>query len=382
MHQTRKAVRRFDSQLLTLSSSFTSHETVSAICGDIHQTMAPTHPSPPREHAKCFAKPAQPPRQARLVLTEQSLCLKLPPVIPPPRSPAPNAVRRIIHTPFFSTTDPSLISFVRFPYDIRRQIYTYLLCSSSSIQYNMCVPMQRLIMTVHHRRNHPYERHGLFPSILECCRLTNEEGTPILYGHNEFKIMCCGDLGAHWQACNSWPLAENSMKQMTRLNMGYYSKNRLPRLDFSSPRYYCNFFPALRVARITMTLGASEWEEFLTDYVDCLKSIPTMEFRLDMLRDDLHIMWRKHGRRDEDGKAVIKDFQGLCLRPYQQVCDKLTNMVRKKETWHWYNRSDDYGPYVEMRVLWEDSTVEFPPRLVFGHDYTMNGGCLDSGSDI
>jgi hypothetical protein len=82
------------------------------------------------------------------------------------RTPAPNAVRRIANTPTFSTTDASLTTFLRFPPEIRLQIYRLLLIADDRIRYHVCVRKMCFLVPPELRGKKEY-RHGLFPAILE-----------------------------------------------------------------------------------------------------------------------------------------------------------------------------------------------------------------------
>lgn len=123
-------------------------------------------------------------RQSSLVLTPQSLGYWAD-APPQRRTQAPNAIKRITHAPFFSTVNRQLTSLLRLPYNVRLQIYLYLL-RCGEMQYQVCLDTSRLVIASEtgDRLPYPYLRHGLFPSILETCRLVNAEASPILYASN------------------------------------------------------------------------------------------------------------------------------------------------------------------------------------------------------
>lgn len=316
---------------------------------------------PSREHAKCFTKPAQRLRQSRLVFTPQSLSFERPLVFQPPRSPIPQSLRRSTHTPFFSTADRSLTSFLRLPYDIRLQIYRYLLCYSGIIQYELCVTTRRLI-SIHqlYHDERPYKRHGLFPALLECCRLLNEEASPILYGHNEFKVARCGSDMDQWLTIrNSWPMAESNKKRITRLNMDwrYFTASK----NYDALRhYFCDGFQTLRVTKLTLTATPSEWESFLSEYADCLQRVVTIEFLVYIPDRCLKALWNKH-QRATDGKEGAIKLEELCCQLYQRVSARFTKQPGKKATWNAYDLGSEHIAIVAISLLLDDSRTECLP---------------------
>jgi hypothetical protein len=157
-----------------------------------------------------------------------SISKPTPPPIKHHRTPLPHAVRRIANTSTFSTTDPSLTTFCRFPPEIRIQIYRLLLKYDGQIRYAACL-IKKCIIRADFGRTRYRARHGLFPSILECCWLINREGTAVLYGENYFETSCyiseipvfdipCPNVLAITKMRFGWyDLGDNNLKQMDLL---------------------------------------------------------------------------------------------------------------------------------------------------------------------
>jgi hypothetical protein len=180
------------------------------------------------------------------------------------RTPLPHAVRRIANTPTFSTTDPSLTTFCRFPPEIRIQIYRLLLKYDRQIGYAACLIKKCIIRADFGRRQYR-ARHGLFPSILECCWLINREGTAVLYGENYFENSCyisplpvfdipCPNVLAITKMRFSWYLGDNNLEKMDLL-------------------------PSLAEVRIDVwDIGAFEWQIFLSQISERVRSMRKVIF--------------------------------------------------------------------------------------------------------
>ncbi|KAF1965973.1 hypothetical protein BU23DRAFT_335940 [Bimuria novae-zelandiae CBS 107.79] len=153
-------------------------------------------------------------------------------------TPAPNTVRRIANTPTYSTNDSTLSSFLRLPPELRIKVYNLLLISEKYIQHGICPSTLRFIFRefnrYHYPHNHlrPWIRHGLFPSILRCCKLIYQEGTSILYGENDFFVEDYGHfhlpVNIHGSISRSpynnplvgsWYLSKRNLALITKLHL-------------------------------------------------------------------------------------------------------------------------------------------------------------------
>jgi hypothetical protein len=166
------------------------------------------------------------------------------------RTPLPHAVRRIANTPTFNTTDPSLTTFCRFPPEIRIQIYRLLLKYDRQIGYAACLIKKYIIRADFGRRQYR-ARHGLFPSILECCWLINREGTAVLYGENYFKNSC------YISPLPVFDIPCPNVLAITKMRFGWYLGDKnLEKMDL---------LPSLAEVRIDVgDIGAFEWQVFLS----------------------------------------------------------------------------------------------------------------------
>lgn len=105
---------------------------------------------------------------------------------------------------------------------------------------------------------------------------------------------------------------------------------------------------------MSLVLSPSDWERFLEDGADCLKKIPKVNFKIFVPLSYCVEVWRKHSRLGEDGRRKIIDIDGLCLKLYQPATKRLSEKLGKRITWSSHDQSDDYGPHVELGLLWED----------------------------
>jgi hypothetical protein len=261
------------------------------------------------------------------------------------------------HEAFFSTADPSLTSFLRFPYDIRLQIYGYLLCGP--ISYSLCLRTRRIVMladSCQRRIGYCYARHGLFPAILECCRLIHDEATPILYGSNLFSADCQVVHRGWTYAMNSWPMSERNLQLITKLEMcwpGHDDEGGEP--SPATLLQLSRLFPALRTASITMTLTPTEFETFLSSYADVLAAVPALDFRIGVPHEYAFAVWQKHAEVGEDGPRRVDDLSKRCLELYRPTTEKLSGRFNRRVTWRGQDRSLSYGwAYVGVGMWWED----------------------------
>lgn len=159
-------------------------------------------------------------------LTSKNGLLNIGPILQQRRSRAPHVVTRISNSPVYtSPTLPHLTSFVRFPVEIRLQIYRYLMVFNGNIQYEFCIRTQRLLERHYcSSQKVAWTRYVIFPAILETCRQFNQEGSAILYGENTFR------LTKHHQqkvwltglrTTNSWTIGHINMKCITSVQISH-----------------------------------------------------------------------------------------------------------------------------------------------------------------
>jgi hypothetical protein len=175
------------------------------------------------------------------------------------RTPLPHAVRRIANTPTFSTTDPSLTTFCRFPPEIRIQIYRLLLKYDGQIRYGVCL-IKKCIILRHFRSAHFRARHGLFPSILECSRLINRDGTAVLYGENYFDNCCF--------------ISRSPARDISCPNVLAITKMRFGWLLNGDTFELMDLLHGLAEVRIDLwDIGPNDWQLFLRDLSERVRSM-------------------------------------------------------------------------------------------------------------
>ncbi|KAH6874395.1 hypothetical protein B0T10DRAFT_205954 [Thelonectria olida] len=301
-------------------------------------------------HAACFTKPRPKNtlRQTRIVLTPR-LGFERPPRPVASRTPAPNVIARITHTPFFSTTESQLTSFFRLPYDIRLQLYRYLV-SGVHVQYSVCVATSRLVQYRQHCRSmrdgYPYARHELYPAILECSRLCHEEGIPVLYRENIFQTAwCSGRSNSHcWEVVNSWSLPRRHLKYISNLEMAIWRDAALSEDGITLSRQP-DLFPALKRLTLKVRLSALQWGELLDFSAEILRSLHTIRFRLDVSTEEAEAIWHGNELDKEvvDGQWETRNADVLCYRLYEPALRKHGWLGKTNVNWTFYDLSDSYG---------------------------------------
>lgn len=310
-------------------------------------------------HQFCYAKPKKrggPWRQAKLSWTGQGLGIHVPPEPPPRRSPVPNAVKRMRHEPFFSTSEKSLTCLLRLPYDVRLPILLYLL-RCSGVRYQLCIATNRILMIDHTAQRYPYVRHGMFPSILQTCSVLHEEGARILYGENSFKLSECAmrHKDGWYQVLNSWPAPEQHTRLATGLGMTFW---RGPFEELSAPILMEPFvrFPALRHVCIEFNGSLAKWEEFMASYADVLGAISKVDLTIYCEGRELIETWRRQEsmRRpgsDPDGPwagdLVGEAVLGLYKPPLESRSEQLNKRLVE---WTFEDLTDEYGVAAKLSV--------------------------------
>lgn len=300
-----------------------------------------------RQHLKrCTVTHRCKPTQAILHSRNGLLSFCWPSKPPHPRTPAPHAVRRIANEPAFSTNDPNLTSFLRFPAEIRMQIYRLLLLYHDlrSIEYHICLITRRLVLPRRMRKPYyPWMRHGIFPAILECCRTIEQEASEVLYGENRFSLGCSAmDGSSHWEAVHSWPLGSNCFRHITQLQAEDQWLKDPPRVE------HLALFPQLKSLVISECMSGKQWKELLLRYEDVLQRIPRIEFRITVAHIQVQdILSRSRGVL-QDGLWVFPGAELECKNAYLLSLDNHKELVNERiAQWEFRNHNDDYG------ILWE-----------------------------
>lgn len=308
-----------------------------------------------RIHPECYNKPKKrdaPYQQSFLVLTPQGLHFELPRPPPPYRTPAPNIVKRMTRAPVFSSTDKSLASLLRLPYDIRLQILRYLL-RCGGVQYELCLDTSRLILFNHYGcQPYPYERHGIFPSILETCRLMYDEGSAVLYGENRFKLSRCSLTreNRRWLIFNSWPMAERNTRLVTQVYLGSWGH---PTADDRAKILANPFvvFPAVRHVSVHLNFSVLNWGVFMNEYSGIIARIGSFEIQLYLFPSEVlqaSNLWKE---RDDNWKWTKKNLEDIFLSLYRLPvagpCKRLSN---RRVDWTLYDLSDENSTEVLIRI--------------------------------
>jgi hypothetical protein len=293
----------------------TSYNPTSLIPGGLEHSSSPTTHSlnlkmidKCKHHAHCGRPAPRRLRQRKLVITDGILCLDSRALYKPRRKPAGKAVRNIANTATFSTTDPSLTSFLRFPPEVRIQIYGYLLLSHQNIQYGICPVTQCLVWRKSIWRR--WIRHGLFPAILECCRTINEEGSAILYLQNSFMVeyfrRSCPVVAV-------WSPARANLFSITRLRLVYMRDECLQ--DLRTPETL-DLFPALQEVKIWLqNVLVGEWTTFLGETSVRLQRLKKFMLQIHVSDNPTIVIWNQWpGPLITDEERCLRAYQGPFLK--------------------------------------------------------------------
>lgn len=263
------------------------------------------------------------------------------------RTPAPHAVRRIANmpTPGTRTSNPSLTTFLRFPTEIRLEIYRLLLRYDGVIQHDICPVTLHLVArdSIYSRRSSAvtttWIRHGLFPSILECCRLINREGSAVLYGENWFWI---GQCPSGVPVPQTWALARRNVDSITMLSLAYNSCDDLfassqdPKLLMAE----LDPFPQIKQLKIHLNdFSIDKWDAFLELVAARLK-----EMRSFML--EINISQRAGTPICESStRAALEcSIKEVCLRAYEPTLKKHEDIWTGRQVrWEFDECTCDYA---------------------------------------
>jgi hypothetical protein len=160
------------------------------------------------------------------------------------------------------------------------------------------------------KQDHPWARHGLFPAILECSRLVNQEGSKVLYGENQF-LLGCSNKGA----VNSWPLGKGCLEHISQLDAFYSPLSDTPVAE------QLVLFQRLSSFAMETKMSRKQWEAFLQQAGPLLVGISKMRFRIWLTADHMRDIIRLKRHRPEEGVwgnlAVELECKKAYLLPLQ-----------------------------------------------------------------
>jgi hypothetical protein len=292
----------------------------------------PTHRHPNYSQPPYYYRP----RQTKLIVQNGFLSIQPLNLLPHHRTPAPHAVRRIANEAIFITNDASLTSLLRFPAEIRLVIYRLLLIYEGTIEYHIC-PIEKKLLTSSSRDNpkYPWQRHSLFPAILECCRIVHNEGTNVLYGENKFRANC-HRLVWDYPAVQSRPLSNTAFESITNLVISLRFFPDLP----SSLALFTN----LQHLKVMYQGLLPEWESHLNELLPCLRSIPAIIIEITM--GDVEIFKQLYSANK---KPIPQAAAESVYRPPFEEKRKLWE--GRKVKWEFKDNSDHYGIWWILYVL-------------------------------
>lgn len=274
-------------------------------------------------HIHCARDIIKKPLWRQLTLSNHTGVISLSPAPskePYPRTPASNQVRRMTRGPIISSIDPSRTTFLRFPPEIRIRIYRLLLQCDGIIQFSLCPVYLRLIYRQSHLGNwiRKQVRHGLFPSVLECCKTIHEEGTPVLYGDNWFGVE--GQCLSKMPPKRTWAMKPHNLHNITALRVSHYS----------SHENHCNatIFPQLHLLPNLQTIRTSlpdpspnQLRDFLIEATPYLAHIRHVTLEINIYHTTTDIFRQSHDQVD------LNDYKLLCATGYN------LGVLEGTETW-------------------------------------------------
>ena len=209
----------------------------------------------------------------------------------------------------------------------------------------------RLLLYDHNTRGHyPFLQHRLYPAILECCQMCNEEGAPFLYGENAFTTAWCRGRPNHggWRVLNSWPTSRRSLCRISKLAFSIYQEPTQSEDSFALSQK-STLFPNLKHIKLDIRLSVLQWEAFLDLHADLLKTLQKIEFRVtvDMkeAREPNEDFQSAEGRlvRDEyDCRWEVRNADVMSLQLYEPALQKHGRLGKKIEK-EFRDLSSSYG---------------------------------------
>lgn len=248
-------------------------------------------------------------------------------------TPVPHAVRPMTNMSTVSTNDSRLTTFLRFPPEIRIRIYRLLLKYDGIIRYGICPANLHLAwQRSGFGRKCPRIRHGLFPSILQCCRLLNREGSAVLYGENWFRLGTSSDT-----ILTTWNPGRHSLDSITMLSLGYNWRD-----SCAQDRRWLDtweLLPSIKEVRIHLyDLSAGEWENFLREASDKLTGV-----RKAMLT--IYVSGRAGTMICENLKLCSQNtIQDMCLQTYHPPFRRQRSIWNNRNVrWEFEECEDEYA---------------------------------------
>ncbi|KAH8896416.1 hypothetical protein GQ53DRAFT_15362 [Thozetella sp. PMI_491] len=269
-----------------------------------------------------------------------------------PRTPAPHTVRRIANEPVWTSNEPHLTSFLRFPAELRLLIYRLLLVYDGSVEYRIC-PVTKQILNVNvrsYKRHYPWTRHGLFPAILECCRLIYTEGASVLYGVNKFMVCDCWNWGC--PVVRSWPFSQSNFEWVSDMTIEMTHTSSL--LASLSTR----LAPFLGLRKLTLRYRNLNkgWSSSLAVLSSCLLPAAIAVVEFDIGIEDSYKIYHKlnsMGPRFKSYRAIAGFLVQSMLAAANRVPfeERQLNWGERRLRWRFIDKSDHWGPVWTLRVF-------------------------------
>jgi hypothetical protein len=190
-------------------------------------------------------------------------------------------------------------SFLDLPPEVRIQIYRLLLSRDSTIDFEIYLNCRAIIA----RRA---EQHWIYPAILACCRLTNNEGTPILYGENMFEAV--NEIEevqkAPWNYLPIWRISE--------VNIGRIARIRLDTFDLSDVFMALNTLDGLQEIDVVHCCPrAKDWSDFIRAVSSKLGNINRATFRIECIM----LLQMQSDERPSGREGFLKEFSDVLSEP-------------------------------------------------------------------
>jgi hypothetical protein len=181
---------------------------------------------------------------------------------------------------------------------------------------------------------HGSSRHGLFPSILECCQTTNREGSAVLYGENLFYI----ENSHTWPPVfDSWGPGRANLEAITRVSLSY-----VPWASCAQDRRVLEILgllPGLREVSINLRdICAEEWEAFLEATGDRLGRYKKFVFAINVLQKADEKIYQRQW------PASLSTDRDRCIWTYAEPFKRQEGVWKNREVkWEFEECIDGYA---------------------------------------
>jgi len=239
------------------------------------------------------------------------------------------------------------LSFLDLPYEIRRQIYRYVLYCEK-VNKEISPATNEIFLPLY--AGDPHD--PLYPSILAVCGFIHEEAAEVLYGENEFYPALDNDPE---RIVKSWFMADRNFARIAKLDI---SIRLCPEVnhDGLTLKKVAEMFPRLYSVAIEQPFTIAQWEDFIRESADTLNTMRQGRLLVDL-------SWKNTILDPKVNCSGSETLKARCIAACKPVVEKY--MPDKAIRWEFRENDDVLGLFFEVYLFWggaEVSGMEFDPE--------------------